>query len=379
MYMVIGADLVPTKTNIELFKTGDKKSLIGDELEKVLNNASYRIFNLEVPLADHEKPITKQGPNLIAPTEAVEGYKALGVNLLTLANNHIMDQGDQGLRSTTSVLDGVGINHVGAGKDLTDASTPFIFTFAGREIGVYACVEHEFSVAEEDKPGANPFDPLWSFDHVAELKNECDYVIVLYHGGKEHYRYPSPMLQKVCRRFVDKGADLVICQHSHCIGCEEKHRDGTIVYGQGNFLFDYSDNECWQTSLLVKVEDDLTVSYIPLLKTGYGVQLANAAKSKEIMDSFSSRSEEIKTTGTIKKNYEEFANSLLEHYLRALCGSRSIWFRALNKMVKGKLIKRYLYRIYRNKNIVQIANYIDCEAHRELLSCGLSEAYKRKT
>ena len=68
----------------------------------------------------------------------------------------------------------------------------------------------------------------------------CNSII---NGGKEHYRYPSPDLQKICRKFIDKGADLVVCQHSHCIGCEEKYNHGTIVYGQWNFLFDRSNIE----------------------------------------------------------------------------------------------------------------------------------------
>ena len=126
-----------------------------------------------------------------------------------------MDQGVQGLESTIRTLEKVNINTVGAGKNLADASKPFIFEFANKKIGVYACAEHEFSIATENQPGANPFDPLWSLDHVAELKDSVDYVIVLYHGGKEHYRYPSPRLQKVCRRLIDKGANVVICQHSH--------------------------------------------------------------------------------------------------------------------------------------------------------------------
>lgn len=75
------------------------------------------------------------------------------------------------------------------------------------------------------------------------MSNACDYTIVLYHGGKEHYRFPSPNLQKYCRKFIEKGANIVICQHSHCIGCEENYKNGKIIYGQGNFLFDDSDDE----------------------------------------------------------------------------------------------------------------------------------------
>lgn len=376
MYIIIGADLVPTKSNFDLFIRGDLTELVGSELMDILHRASFRIFNLEVPLTDSEKPIIKQGPNLIAPSKTVNGYKALGVDLLTIANNHILDQDVSGLENTMATLDSAKINHLGAARNLEAASEPYIFSFGEERIGVYACVEHEFSIAEENKPGANPFDPLWSYDHVTELKKVCDYVIVLYHGGKEHYRYPSPILQKVCRRFVDKGADLVVCQHSHCIGCEEKYQRGTIIYGQGNFIFDDSEDECWQTSLLIKIEDGFSVSYLPLVKEGNGVRLADEKKGIEIMRGFNSRSDDIKKPGFIEAKYSQFADTYLEFYLRALSGDKSLLFRIINKLSRGRFMKRYLLKCYSRAFKVRIANYIGCEAHRELLAQAIENGYK---
>ena len=367
MYIIIGADLVPTKSNIDLFMRGDLNELVGNELMDIFHSASYRIFNLEVPLTDTEKPIIKQGPNLSAPSKTVNGYKALGIDLLTLANNHILDQDISGLENTMATLDSAKINHLGAARNLEAASEPYIFSFGEKRIGVYACVEHEFSIAEENKPGANPFDSLWSFDHVAELKKECDYVIVLYHGGKEHYRYPSPMLQKVCRRFVDKGADLVICQHSHCIGCEEKYQNKTIVYGQGNFIFDDNDDECWRTSLLVRIDEEYNLSYLPLEKKANGVRLAGKEKGEEILRDFYIRSEEIKMPGFVDNNYSDYAVSFKDYYLCALSGMRPVWFRIINKISGGRLLSRFLRNTYRKSNLIQIQNYIDCEAHKELM------------
>ena len=369
MNIIIGADLVPTDSNVEIFKKGDAKALVGEDLLHTISNASYRIFNLEVPLTDTKNPIIKQGPNLIAPTATVNGYKALGVNLLTLANNHILDQGKQGLKETIEVLDKNGIAHVGAGKDQFEAEKPYVFSFADKKIGVYACAEHEFSISSNNIPGANPFDPLWSLDHVEELKKTVDFVIVLYHGGKEHYRYPSPNLQIVCRRLVDKGADLVICQHSHCIGCEEKYKSGTILYGQGNFLFDDNDNEFWQTSLLVCVDDSFNISYVPLRKRGNSVRLAE--DGEKILEGLQDRSKEIKIEGFVEENYGKFADEFLPKYLLKYSGKENILFRAINKLSGGRLRRKKLNRLYDMKQKVALINYTECEAHRELLLKGL--------
>ncbi len=375
MNIIIGADLVPTKSNQDLFMAGDAETLIGGELKKILDNSDYRIFNLEVPLTDIEDPIQKWGPNLIAPTKTVNGYKAIGADALTLANNHILDQGDEGLRSTIDVLKNNNISCFGSGNNLNEACEPHIFVCDGKKIGVYACAEHEFSIASLNSPGANPFDPLESLDHVTALKEKCDFVIVLYHGGKEHYRYPSPNLQKVCRKLIEKGADLVICQHTHCIGCEEKYKSGTIVYGQGNFLFDGNGNEYWETSLLVSIQNNFDITYIPLVKVKNTVRAADLSRASQILEQFEKRSEEIKQNEFIERKYAEFAQSMLNHYLVVLNGKKSPFFkvvrRLLNIVTKRKFGAWYLKRVFNKRYKLAVNNYIECEAHRELLLNGL--------
>lgn len=367
MKLLIGADLVPTQSNIELFAKADIDTLLGDDLKKLLSEADYRIFNLEIPLTDELSPIHKCGPALIAPTNTATGLKAVGVDLFTISNNHILDQGVQGLYSTVEALKRQGIQYVGAGENLEAAAKPHVFTLGNKRIGVYACAEHEFSIAMENTPGANPFDALESPDHVAALKKQCDYVVVLYHGGKEHYRYPSPMLQKVCRKLVEKGADLVVCQHSHCIGCREEFQGGTIVYGQGNFLFDYSKSEYWQASLLIQVNDDLSVSYIPLVKADMGVRLAEGTAAEEILNHFDIRSREITQPGAIESLYKEFADGLTENYLTVISGKDGFWFRALNKLLDNRLRIWRSRRRYNRAGTLSLQNYVECEAHRELL------------
>ena len=118
MYILVGADIVPTSSNQELFAKGDALSLVGDDLVTLMEGASFRIFNLEVPLTDEKRPIRKVGPNLIAPTAAIHGYKALGIDLLTLANNHILDQDEAGLETTMKCLEAQKINLLGAGQTM---------------------------------------------------------------------------------------------------------------------------------------------------------------------------------------------------------------------------------------------------------------------
>ena len=370
MTIIIAGDLVPTKSNIELFNNADIEKLLGEGLLSIWYNADIRIFNLEVPLSDKEDPIEKCGPNLIAPTSTIEGIKALQPSLITLANNHILDQGVLGLKSTEKVLQEHGIPFIGAGDTLAEASHPYIIKQDGLKIGVYACAEHEFSIATDNTPGANPFDPLESLDHIKNLKSKCDYVIVLYHGGKEHYRYPSPYLQKVCRKMVEKGADLVVCQHSHCIGSYEKYRNSTIIYGQGNFIFDNSDNEYWRNSLLIKIEigdHGIDINYIPIIKESNVIRLASKEVGQNIIASFQNRSMAIMKSGFVEEKYKELAGDKIESYLREISGMGKWVSRFDRYLLKSKILKH----MFKKKRLLVLQNYIECEAHRELILAGL--------
>jgi hypothetical protein len=373
--ILLGGDLAPTKTNYSYFEEGNIDALIDTGLMSILHSSDYRIFNLELPLTNIRKPITKDGPNLLAPVSTLNGIKLIDPSIFGLANNHIMDHDDQGLFRTMEVLADNSIRFVGAGKNLENAARPLIIEHNGIKTGIYACAENEFSIAGKETAGANPFDPLESPDHIAKLKSECEYVIVLYHGGKELYRYPSPYLKKVCRKMIEKGADLVVCQHSHCIGAHERYSDGIIVYGQGNFLFDHANNEYWNTSLLVKATfgDKPDVEFIPICKKGIGVELPGTELSKKILNEFYERSENILIPGFIEKEYDKFCKDNGRFYLGAFAGLGRV-LRKIDGMTGGLITNR----IYSLKKMNMVQNFIECEAHRELVLRYLNMRRKEK-
>ena len=377
--ILIGADICPTTSNYDLFAKADKQTLLGKELSSLLESADYTVFNLETPLTDKLSPIAKNGSCLIAPTATINGLKAINPHFFTLANNHILDQGEQGLNNTIALLKQADIAYAGVGKNLEEAGKLYIVDIKGIKLGIYCCAEHEFSIATETTAGANPYDPLTSFDAVMELKKETDFVIVLYHGGKEHYRYPSPQVQRIFRKFAVCGAHLVVAQHTHCVGCAEDYQGATLVYGQGNFLFDRVNNEYWQTNLLIElsIKEDtkkVSINYIPCVKQENCVRLAKEQQAKQILADFNTRSEQIKKSGFIEQQYQIFARELLKNYLQGSMGrlGRNIFVRALNKLSGYRLFAWF----YSNKDLLQLQNILDCEAHREVFLQAIKEKTK---
>ena len=373
----IGGDICPTENNEKLFISGEIEKFLDKKIIDKLSSSDFNVFNFETTLYDEWSPIKKCGPNLKCNTGCINGLMKLNPTLIGLANNHSLDHGDEALLNTISILRENGVDVIGAGINLQEAAKAYIFEKNGYKIGIYACAEHEFTIANHNKPGANPFDPLYSLDHIHALKEKCDFVFVLYHGGKEFYRYPSPEVQRICRRMVDKGADLVVTQHTHCIGCREDYLSGVIIYGQGNFIFDQGDilseNEMALTNsmllLNVTIENGkLYVKEIPMILEKNNIKVPNDSIYDRLLKEYKSRSDDIKQNGFIEKKYGEFANEMLKSYLHWFVVGNNLFLRIMNRLLNRKLVK-YLMN---EKRYLAFRNHIECEAHRELFLTSIN-------
>ena len=369
MKIFFGADIAPTESNIKLFNENKIDELIGKKTRKKIESCDYRVFNLETPICDSISPIFKCGPNHWTPVSAINGLKGLKCDLLTLANNHILDQGTLGLEETTDLLTQNNISWIGVkSKDLIH--NVHIFEKNGVKVGIYGCAEHEFSIYKKNTSGAIPYDPLESFDVVESLKMNCDYVVVLFHGGKEYYRFPSPNCQKIARHFIYKGANIILFQHSHCVGCMEKYRKGYIVYGQGNFLFDSNDGDFSRTSIGVIADfttNTINIEIVPFVNNMGVSRMASGEDYFTITSEFNSRSKLILDSDFVDSNYSQFSFTKAGEYLVAYSGNNFI-LRLLRKVFGDELI----IHLYNKKNLLRMKNFIDCESHSELFKSILS-------
>jgi len=372
--LLIAGDMVPTKSNEGFFIEGDVSSLVSDSLYEIFLKTDISSVNLECPLTTRNTPINKIGPSLRALPDAIKGIKALNPTVVGLANNHILDYGVKGLSDTLSLLSENGIPYIGVGDNLSEAvQSIHVVEKKGWRIGFYACAEHEFSIATKMSPGANPFDSLVTGDMLRSLKADykLDLLIVLYHGGKEYYQYPSPGLQKVCRHLVEKGANLVVCQHSHCIGAYEHYQDGDIVYGQGNFIFDMKHPLSINGLLIcyhLFSEGRKEIEFIPIEKQDDGsIRQCSTARSKDILDSFMKRSKEILDSEIVEKKYQVFSRQMINTYLYILSPFGKWISRIDRHLFKGALI-RFVYTYQKRQSIL---NNLRCEAHSESITNGL--------
>lgn len=359
MNIIVFGDICPISGNMSLnISSGREDILIG---------------NLECPLTDNPKPIEKAGPVLYSHPDIASNLRSLGFYAVSLANNHIRDCGDDGVLKTIKVCGASGIRTFGAGPTQESALKPLIIEKDGLKFGVISFAEREFNYAKKGKAGAAVFDPYDSFDRISKLKKSVDTVVVLYHGGIEHYVYPTPLLQKKCRKMVDAGADVVLCQHSHCIGTREIYNGGEILYGQGNSVFGYrKGDDSWNYGLIVKIslsETNLKVDYDVLENKPDGkVSLAEGKVRSKVLESFEFQSSKIHDPEFIEKEWNKFCKERESLYMPLLLGFGKNSNR-LNRLL-GNAIVRLLYS-KRQLNVIH--NIIRCDAHEEVLETLLEQ------
>ena len=349
--------------------------------DRLLNTLkfSFCIGNLESPITSLNQGIIKNGPNLKAKPAHAPVLQDIGVKAVSLCNNHILDFGPEAIQDTMNTLSGLNIAYFGICNELDYSNNFYVTSIKGHKVGFYTTCENEFSGYKKDTIGANVLESPRVFNEISECSKKCDHLIVLFHGGMELYRYPTPNQQTICRSFIDSGADLVISQHSHCVGCEEDYKGKKIIYGQGNFYFGASDIEEYKTAILISVslsEKELITDYIPINLSGSFLDIAEGKTGEDIINGYANRSKELNSEGSSKLFYEKRIKN--NYGLLYAIFNKGKWYSRLDRhLFKSKLIKRYSKKHI--KKLLFLLNYINCETHRELIVGLLKEMLDEKT
>ena len=237
--IIIAGDLLPMPCNYELFSRGDKEALFGKKLCDLFASADFRVCNLEGCFTDSDQPIEKIGPCIKAPTNTIRAIKELGIDYASLGNTHSMDYGRQGYLDTCRTLAMNGIGFFGWGENAGSVKSYIEAERDGRRIVLYNATERFENAPQKDYPGVNLYDEYAVCRELKELRERCDFLIVLYHGGIEGTHCNTEAMRRRFHRMADNGADVVISQHTHAVGEEEHYNGAYLLYGQGNFCFHF--------------------------------------------------------------------------------------------------------------------------------------------
>ena len=375
--ILITGDFSPINRIESICKNKDYDKIYG-ELLSILKNKDLSITNIETPLTTHKNKIRKRGPYLVANPICIHGIKYGDFDIATLSNNHILDYGKTGLFATIDACESVGIKTVGAGKNIDEAKKPLYIEIKGKTIAILNFTECEFSIAEIDKAGANPLDPIGNYYQILEAKRNADIVILIIHGGNELNPLPNLQMVKIYHFFADLGVTAIIGHHPHCISGFEIYNNTPIFYSLGNFIFDIEQQkESWYEGYFINLEiNKNSVNKIYLFpyfqcKEKIGLYLMNKTEEKIFLKKIEDYSNIIKDPNLLLKNWIEFCDSKKASYLAKLLS-----FNTLEKhLYKKNLFTKLLLK---EQKMLLLLNLFRCESHREAIIDILKNVLKNK-
>lgn len=220
----------------------DDDELISGEILDFLHSADHVITNVEGPIADAEQNTTDNGVQQLLHTidpRAVKVLQNMNSDIWNICNNHIMDAGTYGIESTLKYARDFGAQTIGAGMNTDDARKPVILNEAGG-IGMFGVgYQRACRKADIDKPGCYSWSDLDAIQcSIDEIKKSCRWCIVVAHAGEEFTPLPSPYTRERFHKYLEMGADAVVCHHPHVPMNYETVGDKLIFYSLGNFIFD---------------------------------------------------------------------------------------------------------------------------------------------
>ncbi|OFZ67082.1 MAG: hypothetical protein A2V79_00905 [Betaproteobacteria bacterium RBG_16_56_24] len=216
------------------------------QMRRYFSDAQIVFGNVEGPLTDRGEP--EQDKKFIfrsPPAKVSAALRKAGFNVVSLANNHTLDYGADGLAQTIESLEAAGIQHAGAGADLQAARQPAMFMVEGQRVAIlaYSMTLPENFFAGINKPGTAFAHEDQVRDDVMAARKQADIVLVSFHWGQEGKTELRDYQTKTGHLAIDSGASAVIGHHPHILQGIERYKDGIIIYSLGNFTFgSYSMN-----------------------------------------------------------------------------------------------------------------------------------------
>ncbi|SMO50346.1 poly-gamma-glutamate synthesis protein (capsule biosynthesis protein) [Saccharicrinis carchari] len=363
--ILITGDFAPINRVEELSVKGNFQSVFNDFID-VFKNNDLNVVDLECPLTHANTTRPKTGPYQKAHPDTIGALRYADVSLLAMANNHIMDYGEQGVKDTLALCQQNGMATIGIGSSHDEAAKPYVLEQYGKKIALINYADNEFLSTPNGNYTCNPIDPVNSYYDIDQAARHNDFVIVIVHAGNEFYRLPSPRTKKLYRYLADQGADAIIAHHTHVFSGYEIYKGKPIFYGLGNFVYDWPGkiHSDWNRGYVVRLSftDTLAYKIIPLKQsnTEPGVHHLTDDEKGVFDADIRTLNNIIANDNQLEAEFKKYCQSVFPMYDAFIEPNFGRYITALQK--RGWLPKL----LSRQKRLFHL-NLSRCESHRDVL------------
>lgn len=267
---------------------------ISPELIQIMQDADLMCLNNEFTFSVNGSPMPSKAYTFRANPERVAVLKEMGVDVVTLANNHVYDYGKQALLDTFSTLENAGIEYFGAGDNLDEAMDAVYYEIDGKTIAfVGASRAEKYKLtpqATETEPGIlRCYDTELFLEAIREADKNADFVIAVVHWGTEYSYTLEDVQLSTGKTYLDAGADAIIGGHSHCLQGMEFYDGKPIIYSLGNYWFNSKTLDSMLIQFRFTGDDNggsIEVSVVPAIQSGAKTQIVTEPEEQERIFSF---------------------------------------------------------------------------------------------
>lgn len=354
------------------FKANNWQSLF-QEVKPFFDENDLNVLDLECPLTTTNDSIEKTGPHIKAHPETATILNHLNCELVATANNHFKDYGWKGMQETYETLTKHKISWLGSGPNFDEASKTFYWKKEDVTIAFINVTENEWTTTQDETPGCHPEDLAANFYKIQEAKKAADFVVVIAHGGHEHYELPSPRMKKWYRFYVDAGAHAVVAHHTHIISGYEVYNEAPIFYSLGNFCFDWEGlrNKPWNKGMMVRLGFEKSkpitfeMQFVSQNNDAVGLSLLNEDAKKAMLEHLEKLNAIIADDKLLEAEFKKYAETWKP--------VMNTWIQPYKGKIMSSLYKRGLLpSIITKRKKLLYTNLIRCEAHRDILLQSIS-------
>ena len=292
--ITIAGDLCLTEDGFVIDKydtVNDLKQCISPEILQITNESDLFYVNHEYTISDRGTPLAGKYYTFRAKPERMSILKEMGTDIVSLANNHVYDYGEEALLDTVDLLENAGIPYVGGGRNIDEAKRPFYFIINGIKIGFVGAsngerIRYTPQATEESAGILRAYDTTEYNQVIREASMECDYLIAYIHWGTEDSNYLNSDQQRWGREFLASGADIVIGGHPHVLQGIEYVDGKPIIYSLGDFWFNHETKYTGVLKLNIQYDGLREMSFVPCLQRDFTTQYLHTEEEQRKLYDF---------------------------------------------------------------------------------------------
>ena len=269
----------------------DIRACFDEGMLQVMENADIFMVNNEFPYTDRGTPTTNKTYTFRSKPENVKYLYDLGVDMVSIANNHIYDYGEVSLLDTLTTLQDAAMPYAGGGENLEDAIKPVYFIANDIKIA-YVCATQIERLDNPDTVGATENSAgvfrCWNndtvLDVIKEAKKNSDYVIAYIHWGTEMQETPDWAQLDQAQALAGAGADLIVGDHPHCLQQMTYVKNVPVIYSLGNFWFNSKTQDTGILQVTIDTEGTKNIQFIPALQSNCRTTLQTGTEKERALD-----------------------------------------------------------------------------------------------